>query len=60
MARAMPQDIMEMFRYYSSLDGEYPLLLSPTEAYVWDASTSDRRLPLSGDEAYLAKLRLIV
>jgi hypothetical protein len=59
-ATAMQQDIMELFRHYISLDGECPRLLSRTEAHAWDASAPDHRLPLSGDEVYLAQLRLIV
>jgi hypothetical protein len=50
----------ELYRYYCSVGGECPLMLSRTQALVWDASDPERRFPLSGDKEYLDKLSLIV
>jgi len=49
-----------LYDYYTTVGGDSPMMLSRTEANLWDASNPDRHLPLSGDEIYLDHLRSIV
>lgn len=49
-----------LYDYYTTVGGDSPMMLSRTEANLWDASNPGRRLRLSGDENYLDHLRSIV
>jgi len=50
----------ELFRYYCSIGGNSPMMLSETEAWMWDASKPDHRDHLSSDGLYLAQLDVLV